>query len=205
MFDFDVLGISEIDEARPATCLRSAPSTWARRGRRPTRSCSHARPRDQPGRRRSRCGAPGGGAAVVARQQRPLGIVTGRDLLGHSTHGADGREPSIVSVMTACLDPLRATDTVGTSLRRMCAARQWHLPIVCARGLLLGSIDIADLTLWLRDRMTLLSVDAALALGLAATRVHPLQAKRDCSWASSCHARSAFSSPSFCAQRASRE
>jgi hypothetical protein len=34
--------------------------------------------------------------------------------------------------------------------------------MVCSRGLLLGSIDIADLMMWLRDRMTLLSVDAAL-------------------------------------------
>jgi arabinose-5-phosphate isomerase len=100
--------------------------------------------------------------AVVARQQRPLGIVTDRDLLVHADLDADGREVAIATVMTIGPDALRATDTVGTSLRRMCAARQWHLPIVCARGLLLGSIDIADLTLWLRDRMTLLSVDAAL-------------------------------------------
>jgi hypothetical protein len=44
----------------------------------------------------------------------------------------------------------------------MCETRQWHQPLVCERGLLVGSIDIADLSLWLRDRMTLLSVDAAL-------------------------------------------
>jgi CBS domain-containing protein len=102
------------------------------------------------------------GAAVVARQQRPLGIVTERDLLAHADLDAEGRGGTIASIMTSCPEPLRATDTVGASLRRMCAARQWHMPIVCARGLLLGSIDIADLMLWLRDRMTLLSVDAAL-------------------------------------------
>ncbi|HVR03672.1 MAG TPA: CBS domain-containing protein [Polyangia bacterium] len=102
------------------------------------------------------------GAAVVARQQRPLGVVTERDLLAHADLEAEGREGIIASIMTSCPEPLRATDTVGASLRRMCAARQWHMPIVCARGLLLGSIDIADLMLWLRDRMTLLSVDAAL-------------------------------------------
>jgi signal-transduction protein with cAMP-binding, CBS, and nucleotidyltransferase domain len=102
------------------------------------------------------------GAAVVARQQRPLGIVTDRDLLAHADLEAEGREVSIASVMTSCPEPLRATDTVGNSLRRMCAARQWHMPIVCAQGLLLGSIDVADLMLWLRDRVTLLSVDAAL-------------------------------------------
>jgi len=102
------------------------------------------------------------GAAIVARQQRPLGVVTDRDLLAHADLEAPGREVPIASLMTSCPQPLRVTDTVGNSLRHMCAARQWHMPIVCARGLLLGSIDVADLMLWLRDRMTLLSVDAAL-------------------------------------------
>ena len=101
-------------------------------------------------------------AAVVVRQQRPLGIVTDRDLLAHADLDVEGRDIAVASVMTIGPEPLRASDTVGTSLRRMCAARQWHLPIVCSRGLLVGSIDIADLMLWLRDRMTLLSVDAAL-------------------------------------------
>jgi signal-transduction protein with cAMP-binding, CBS, and nucleotidyltransferase domain len=101
-------------------------------------------------------------AAVVVRQQRPIGVVTDRDLLAHADLDAEGRDVPVASVMTIGPEPLRATDTVGASLRRMCAARQWHLPIVCSRGMLLGSIDIADLMLWLRDRLTLLSVDAAL-------------------------------------------
>jgi hypothetical protein len=45
----------------------------------------------------------------------------------------------------------------------MCARRQWHLPIVCSRGLFLGALDIADISLWLRDRLTMISVDAAFA------------------------------------------
>ncbi|HVU50300.1 MAG TPA: CBS domain-containing protein [Polyangia bacterium] len=104
-------------------------------------------------------------SAVVVRQQRPLGVVTDRDLLAHADLDAEGRDVSVANVMTIGPDPLRATDTVGASLRRMCAARQWHLPIVCSRGLLLGSIDVADLMLWVRDRMTLLSVDRALGTG----------------------------------------
>jgi CBS domain-containing protein len=103
------------------------------------------------------------GAAIVVREQRPLGVVTDRDLLAHADLDAEGRDVAVASVMTIGPEPLCATDTVGTSLRRMCAARQWHLPLVCSRGLLLGSIDIADLMIWLRDRMTMLSVDAALA------------------------------------------
>jgi len=46
----------------------------------------------------------------------------------------------------------------------MCAARLWHMPLVCEDGLFIGAIDIADLSLWLRDRITLLSVDAALGM-----------------------------------------
>jgi hypothetical protein len=102
------------------------------------------------------------GAAVGAPQQRPRGGVTDRDLLAHADLDVEGRDVAVASVMTIGAEPLRPTDTVGASLRRMCAARQWHLPIVCSRGLLLGSIDIADLMMWLRDRMTMLSVDAAL-------------------------------------------
>jgi hypothetical protein len=45
----------------------------------------------------------------------------------------------------------------------MCAKRQWVLPIVCSRGLFVGALDIADISLWLRDRLTLISVDAAFA------------------------------------------
>jgi hypothetical protein len=43
----------------------------------------------------------------------------------------------------------------------MCSRRLWHAPIVCTRGLFLGALDITDVSLWLRDRMMLMSVDAA--------------------------------------------
>jgi CBS domain-containing protein len=102
------------------------------------------------------------GAAVVVRQQRPIGIVTDHDLLSPPDMGREPRDLPLVTVMTACRDPLRATDSVGAAMRRMCATREWHLPLVGRDGLLLGSLDIGDLSLWLRDRMTLLSVDTAL-------------------------------------------
>jgi hypothetical protein len=57
---------------------------------------------------------------------------------------------------------MRETATVGLALRRMCSTRRWRLPLVCARGLLVGSVDVTDVSLWLLDRMTLLSIDAAL-------------------------------------------
>lgn len=101
-------------------------------------------------------------AAVVARDHRPLGVVTERDLLAHADLDPEGRRVAIANVMTLGHEPLLAGDTVGASLRRMCQMRQWHLPIVAGDGRLVGSIDVAELVMWLRDRMTLLSVEAAV-------------------------------------------
>jgi CBS domain-containing protein len=100
--------------------------------------------------------------AIVIRTQRPLGVVSDRDLLGQAYgHVDDLRAVAISAVMVPCPEPLREDDSVGTALRTMCAHRQWYLPIVCGRGLFVGALDIADLSLWLRDRLTVLSVEAA--------------------------------------------
>src|SRR4029079_19430724 len=94
--------------------------------------------------------------------QRPLGVVCDRDIVAQSCGDIDDlRAVPISAVMVPCTDPLGEGDSVGTALRKMCAHRQWHLPIVCARGLFVGALDVADLALWLRDRLTILSVEAA--------------------------------------------
>jgi len=104
----------------------------------------------------------GRGGAVVVQTQRPIGVLCDRDILGQACGDVDDlRAVPISAVMVPCAEPLRENDTVGTALRKMCAQRQWHLPIVCTRGLFLGAIDIADLSLWLRDRLTIMSVEAA--------------------------------------------
>lgn len=104
------------------------------------------------------------GAAVVVQNHRPVGVVTDRDILTQACAERDDlRAIPIASVMLPCPEPLRESDTVGSALRTMCARRQWHLPIVCSRGLFLGALDIADISLWLRDRLTMISVDAAFA------------------------------------------
>ena len=102
------------------------------------------------------------GKSNVVRNHRPLGVVCDRDLLAQACGDIDDLRAPISSVMVACTDPLREDETVGSALRKMCGHRQWHLPIVCARGLFVGALDIADLSLWLRDRLTLMSVEAAL-------------------------------------------
>lgn len=98
------------------------------------------------------------GAAVIVQNHRPIGVVTEHEILN-----ADGerRGVPIAALMSPCLEPLCESDTVGMALRTMCARRQWHAPIVCSRGLFLGALDITDVSLWLRDRMMLMSVDAA--------------------------------------------
>jgi CBS domain-containing protein len=104
------------------------------------------------------------GAVVIVQNQRPIGVVTDRDILGHERTAIDDlRTLPVSSVMSPCPEPLCETDTVAAALRAMCARRQWHLPIVCSRGLMLGALDIADVSLWLRDRLTIMSVDACFA------------------------------------------
>ena len=107
--------------------------------------------------RRRRCGS-----AVVVRNQRPVGVIGDRNIVGQACGEIDDlRAVPISAVMVPCPEPLREVDSVGSALRKMCAHRQWHLPIVCGRGLFVGALDIADLSLWLRDRLTVLSVEAA--------------------------------------------
>jgi CBS domain-containing protein len=174
MFDFDVLRISEVEEPRADDVLTlGTVHLGAHVVDVPRGPALMLPPELTPAsaletlRRNKRA------TAVVVQHQRPLGILTDRDLFARARLGGTGlqlepRDNSIASLMIP-VSPLRATDTVGGALRLMCALHQWHLPIVCARGLMLGSVDIADLSMWMRDRMTLLSVDAALGTSWAQT------------------------------------
>ncbi len=170
MFDFDVLKISEASESEeedlPSGQTLGLPTVRLDvrvidipRGPALTLSPEAAvTTAIQAMRRRTR------GAAVVVQNHRPVGVVTDRDILNQASAEIDDlRAIPIGAVMSPCTEPLHETDTVGTALRSMCAQRRWHLPIVCNRGLFLGALDIADISLWLRDRLTLISVDAAFA------------------------------------------
>jgi CBS domain-containing protein len=163
MFDFDVLKISDVqatEESRDVFGFNmvrlDARVTEIPRGPALTLSpeTSIATAIDSMRRRRR-------GGAVVIRNQRPLGVVCDRDILGQACGDIDDlRAVPISAVMVLCTEPLREDDSVGAALRKMCAHRQWHLPIVCGRGLFLGALDVADLSLWLRDRLTIMSVEA---------------------------------------------
>jgi CBS domain-containing protein len=165
MFDFDVLKISEMEEDNRAAVLGlgtvrlDVPVTEVSRGPALTLSPEAVVATAIESMRHRRCGA-----AVVVQNHRPVGVITDRDILSQACAEVDElRAVPVAAVMSTGAAPLRDTDSVGTALRQMCALRQWHLPIVCARGLFLGALDITDITLWLRDRLMLLSVDAAFA------------------------------------------
>jgi CBS domain-containing protein len=163
MFDFDVLGISEMGEPRSNDVYTlGAVHLGAPVGEVPRGPALTLAPEVGIGAALEALARSPRGAAVITREQRPLGVVTTADLIRRVATIGDGREPAIATAMVACLDSLRPDDTIGAALRRMCATRTWHLPIICKEGLLIGSIDITDLTLWLRDRMTLLAMDASL-------------------------------------------
>jgi CBS domain-containing protein len=164
MFDFDVLKISDVQPNENGRDVfgfdmvrLDAPVTEIPRGPALTLSpeTSIATAIDSMRRRRR-------GGAVVIRNHRPLGVVCDRDILAQASGDIDDLcAVPISAVMVPCTDPLRDDDSVGTALRKMCAYRQWHMPIVCGRGLFLGALDVADLSLWLRDRLTVMSVEAA--------------------------------------------
>jgi CBS domain-containing protein len=167
MFDFDVLGVSEQDDASPGAVFGlGTVHMGARVGELPRGPAVTLSPETSIGAAVEALNRSARGAAVIVRNQRPVGVVSAHDLLAHVP-----RELAVVTVMTACREAVRATDTVGEAMRRMCTARLWHMPLVCNRGLFVGAIDITDLTLWLRDRMTLLSVDAALGTTWASNEV----------------------------------
>jgi CBS domain-containing protein len=163
MFDFDVLEISEappddardvfgFDRVRLDTGVTEIP-----RGPALTLSPETSIAATIEAMRRRRRGS-----AIVVRNHRPIGVVCDRDILAQACGDIDDlRAVPISAVMVLCPDPLGEDDTVGTALRKMCAHRQWHLPIVCGRGLFVGALDIADLSLWLRDRLTLMTVEQA--------------------------------------------
>ena len=94
----------------------------------------------------------GRGSAIVMRTQRPLGVVCDRDILAQAYGDIDDlRAVAISTVMVPLTDPLREDDSIGTALRKMCAHRQWHMPIVCGRGLFLGALYRRSLALAARS------------------------------------------------------
>ena len=163
MFDFDVREVGEVGDERPEGVSGFSVVRLDSRVTEIPRGPALTLPAEtsiataiESMRRRGR------GGAVVVQTQQPVGVLCDRDILAQACGDIDDlRAVPISAVMVPCPEPLRESDTVAAALRKMCAQRQWYLPIVCARGLFLGALDIADLSLWLSDRLTMMSVEAA--------------------------------------------
>jgi len=104
------------------------------------------------------------GVAIVLRNQRPIGLLTDRDILSRDgvLHG-ELRSVPVGSLMSACPEPIRLGDTVATALKKMGARRHGQVPIVCDEGMFLGALDLGDICLWLSDSLTEVSVEALFA------------------------------------------
>src|SRR6476469_992833 len=65
-------------------------------------------------------------AVVVVRQQKPVGVVTDRDILGQACGDVEALDQVPLEAVMAPCAPLRETASVGVALRRMCSTRRWH-------------------------------------------------------------------------------
>jgi CBS domain-containing protein len=86
------------------------------------------------------------GAVVVVEEDRPVGIVTDRDIVVRAV--VDGRDPgttSVGDVMSRSLKVVRADDKIDDAVSSIKAAGVRRLPIVDANGRMVGMVTLDDL------------------------------------------------------------
>lgn len=86
---------------------------------------------------------------VLDHRGRPAGILTDRDLA--LAIGKTERAPSEVPAADAMSSPIYTCapdESVSTALERMADARIRRLPVLNARGALVGILSIDDIVLW---------------------------------------------------------
>jgi acyl-CoA synthetase (AMP-forming)/AMP-acid ligase II/CBS domain-containing protein len=89
------------------------------------------------------------GSIVVVRGNRPIGILTERDLVRFAAGAADPRAALVGDHMTAEPDTVEETEEVIDAFRRFAAHGYRHIPVV-AGGELVGIISMRDLVMKLR-------------------------------------------------------
>jgi len=85
------------------------------------------------------------GAVVVKDGDRPVGILTERDLVRCAAHGEDLDSVRVGDAMTTNLIAVRPQDTVQDAAYQMLGSGIRHLPVEDETGRLLGMISIRDL------------------------------------------------------------
>jgi arabinose-5-phosphate isomerase len=86
-----------------------------------------------------------GMTAVVDRKQRLLGVFTDGDLRRSLQHKADPATTRIKSVMTAKPRTVKPEELAVTALEAMESRKTTQLPVVDAKGRLVGALNIHDL------------------------------------------------------------
>jgi CBS domain-containing protein len=85
------------------------------------------------------------GAVVVVEQDRPVGILTDRDLaLAVCLHGASPNDP-VQSRMNCPVETIRSDEGVYQATRRMMELAVRRLPVVNHVGRLVGIVSLDDL------------------------------------------------------------
>ena len=92
----------------------------------------------------NRCGA----VPIVNHENRPVGIVTDRDIcLGLGRRGRPAAEVGVTELMSKHVYACGPDDSVSDALATMQAKRIRRLPVVDARGHLIGMLSMDDMIL----------------------------------------------------------
>lgn len=86
------------------------------------------------------------GSVIVTLDQRPVGILTDRDIaLRVVAAGRSQEETPVGDIMTRNLVTIGDSATVGELVQRMCSERVRRIPVVDASGRLVGVISSGDI------------------------------------------------------------
>jgi len=85
------------------------------------------------------------GALVVGDAQRPLGIISERDVVSRIGQGDDPDALTAEHVMTSHLVAVRVGDTLDDAAYQMLESAIRHLPLIDHEGRVVGMISVRDL------------------------------------------------------------
>jgi signal-transduction protein with cAMP-binding, CBS, and nucleotidyltransferase domain len=85
------------------------------------------------------------GAVVIAQDDRPIGLVTDRDLALAVCCGECAASDPVRNVMTCPVETIRDDDGLYRATQRMMELRVRRLPVVNKHGSLVGLISLDDL------------------------------------------------------------
>ncbi len=95
----------------------------------------------------------GTGCVVVTENDRPVGILTERDVLTKVVARALPRNTPISGVMTSPPEVIEAGCSVGTVIRRMHRGGYRHMPLLDREGRLRGVVSVSGIVEYLAEHV----------------------------------------------------